>query len=84
MSARCLRPGLSPGYAAIITAAAIAITALTALTACTSTPGDAASAVAAASVGPGGRAPTLTGSGSTFDAPFFSVAFAKYQQQHRQ
>jgi len=83
MSARCLRPGLSPGYAAIITAAAIAITALTACTS-TSTPGAAASAVAAASVGPGGRAPTLTGSGSTFDAPFFSVAFAKYQQQHRQ
>jgi len=24
----------------------------------------------------------LTGSGSTFDAPFFAVAFAKYQQLH--
>jgi len=45
----------------------------------TSTP---ASAVATASAGPGGHAPTLTGSGSTFDAPFFSAAFAKYQQQH--
>jgi len=30
--------------------------------------------VAAAS--PGGDAPTLTGAGSTFDAPFFTVAFA--------
>jgi len=53
--------------------------------ACTSTssaagPDTAASVVAAAS--PGGRAPTLTGAGSTFDAPFFAVAFARYQQQH--
>ena len=38
--------------------------------------------MAAASPGPGGHTPTLTGSGSTFDAPFFSVAFASYQQQH--
>ena len=63
--------------------AAVAIALLTA--ACTSTtsatgPGTAASVVAAAS--PGGHAPTLTGAGSTFDAPFFSVAFARYQQQH--
>ena len=36
--------------------------------------------VAAASTG--GHAPTLTGAGSTFDAPFFAVAFARYQQQH--
>ena len=32
--------------------------------------------------GTGGHRPTLTGAGSTFDAPFFAVAFAKYQQQH--
>jgi len=38
--------------------------------------------VAAASTGPNGHAPTLTGAGSTFDAPFFAVAFASYQQQH--
>jgi phosphate transport system substrate-binding protein len=38
--------------------------------------------VAAASAGPGRHAPTLTGSGSTFDAPFFGVAFVRYQQQH--
>ncbi|MGH3289293.1 MAG: phosphate ABC transporter substrate-binding protein PstS [Streptosporangiaceae bacterium] len=51
----------------------------------TSTPGTTgvpASAVAITSTGPGGHPPTLTGSGSTFDAPFFSVAFARYQQQH--
>jgi phosphate transport system substrate-binding protein len=38
--------------------------------------------MAAASTSPSGQAPALTGSGSTFDAPFFSVAFARYQQQH--
>jgi phosphate transport system substrate-binding protein len=38
--------------------------------------------VAAASTAPGGHKPTLTGAGSTFDAPFFSAAFARYQQQH--
>jgi phosphate transport system substrate-binding protein len=35
-----------------------------------------------ASIGPTGHKPTLTGSGSTFDEPFFAVAFAQYQQQH--
>jgi phosphate transport system substrate-binding protein len=34
------------------------------------------------STGPGGQRPTIAGAGSTFDAPFFSAAFAKYQQQH--
>jgi phosphate transport system substrate-binding protein len=51
----------------------------------TSTPGTAgvpASAAAITSARPGGSPPTLAGSGSTFDAPFFSVAFARYQQQH--
>ena len=38
--------------------------------------------MAAASTAPGGHKPTLTGAGSTFDAPFFSAAFARYQQQH--
>jgi hypothetical protein len=38
--------------------------------------------VAAASVGPAGQKPTLAGAGSTFDEPFFAVAFAQYQQQH--
>jgi phosphate transport system substrate-binding protein len=80
MSANAVRPR----HAAHLTAwaAAAAITLLVA--ACTSTastsPDTAASVVAAA--GPGGHPPTLTGAGSTFDAPFFSVAFARYQQQH--
>ena len=38
--------------------------------------------MAAAAGGPGGHRPTLIGAGSTFDAPFFAVAFTKYQQQH--
>jgi phosphate transport system substrate-binding protein len=67
---------------AALQAAAAAIT-LLAVAACSSAAtSSSTSAVAAASVGPGGHAPTLTGSGSTFDAPFFSVAFARYEQQH--
>jgi phosphate transport system substrate-binding protein len=64
-----------------VAAAVLIILAAGACTSTTST-NTPASAVAAASAGPGGHAPTLTGAGSTFDAPFFSVAFARYQQQH--
>ena len=90
MSRHHLWPGPRPRHTShpAIWAAAAAII-LLAVGACssttTSTPGTAgvsASAVAITGTGPGGRPPTLTGSGSTFDAPFFSVAFAKYQQQH--
>jgi len=38
--------------------------------------------VAAVNAGEGGHRPALVGAGSTFDAPFFAVAFARYQQQH--
>jgi phosphate transport system substrate-binding protein len=34
------------------------------------------------SFGASGHRATLAGAGSTFDAPFFSLAFAKYHQQH--
>src|SRR5579863_3759715 len=68
-----------PSRAAALAAAAAIV--LVAVSACTSA-GAPAPAVAAASVGPGGHPPALTGSGSTFDAPFFSVAFTRYQQQH--
>jgi phosphate transport system substrate-binding protein len=65
----------------LATAAAIALLAAACTTTSSTTgPDTAASVVAAASAG--GRAPTLTGAGSTFDAPFFSVAFTRYQQQH--
>jgi phosphate transport system substrate-binding protein len=83
MSGHHARPGHTT-HAAITAAAAIILLALAACTspAATSTAGAPASAAAAASIGPGGHPPTLTGSGSTFDAPFFSVAFAGYHQQH--
>ena len=75
-------PHRHPAHSAIWAAAAAII--LLAVGACTSTTttGTSASAVAAASTGPGAQKPALTGAGSTFDAPFFSAAFAKYQQQH--
>ena len=57
---------------------------LLALGACSTTTAttSAVSAPSTASFGSGAHAPTLTGSGSTFDAPFFNLAFAKYHQQH--
>jgi phosphate transport system substrate-binding protein len=57
--------------------AAAAIT-IIALTACTST----ATSTSASGVADRATAPTLTGSGSTFDEPFFGLAFARYHQQH--
>jgi ABC-type phosphate transport system substrate-binding protein len=75
-------PRRHPAHPAIwAVAAAIIIFAVGACSSSAAT-STSASAVAVASIGPGGRAPTLTGAGSTFDAPFFSVAFVKYQQQH--
>jgi phosphate transport system substrate-binding protein len=68
-----------PAFAAAATAIILLAVGACSSTATTSTPGTPA---AAASAGPGGHPPTLTGSGSTFDAPFFAVAFARYQQQH--
>ena len=90
MSGHYQRPGPQPRHPtppAIWAAAAIILLAVAACTSTTtpstpSTPGSPASAVAAASAGPGGHTLTLTGSGSTFDAPFFGAAFARYQQQH--
>ncbi len=75
-------PRRHPTHRAIWTAAAAII--LLAVGACSNTAsvGTSAAAVAATSIGPAGQKPNLTGSGSTFDAPFFAVAFAQYQQQH--
>ncbi len=86
MSGHHARPGPRPRHIAhpLIAAAVAAIIAL-AVGACssTSTSGAASSSGTAVAVtGTGGHRPTLTGAGSTFDAPFFAVAFAKYQQQH--
>ena len=88
MSGHHARPGLGPRHtthsaiwaiaAAIILLAAGACSSSTTTTAASPT----TSAVAAANDGPGGHRPTLIGAGSTFDAPFFAVAFTRYQQQH--
>ncbi len=66
---RACHTTLGAGAAVIIALAAGACTT-------SASPPPAATAVA---VGP---APTLTGAGSTFDAPFFDLAFAQYHQQH--
>jgi phosphate transport system substrate-binding protein len=60
-------------------ACAAAIIAL-ALAACSSTTTPATSTAATAI--PGGGPGTLTGAGSTYVAPFFALAFARYHQQH--
>ena len=85
MSGHRAQPGLRPRHpthSLLATAAAAII--LLAIGACssTTTTNTSTAAVGAVSLGPGGHAPTLTGAGSTFDEPFFSAAFAKYQQQH--
>ena len=84
MSGHHAPPGPRPRHTThpAIWAAAAAIV-LLAVGACSSTTATSTSAsLAVAGHGPGGHRPTLIGAGSTFDAPFFSVAFAHYQQQH--
>jgi len=72
--------GHSPARSAVWAAAAAII--VLAVGACSSATTSSTSASAVASIGPAGHKPTLSGAGSTFDAPFFAAAFAKYQQQH--
>ena len=66
-------PPRHPRRPAVWAAAAFAVLAVSACSSSTS------SAVPASAVS---TKPVLTGSGSTFDAPFFSAAFPRYQQQH--
>jgi phosphate transport system substrate-binding protein len=86
MSGHHARPGTQPRHTTHPATWAIAAIVLLAVAACSSstasTDSPTTSAVAAVSPGPGGHRPTLIGAGSTFDAPFFAVAFTKYQQQH--
>ncbi len=84
MSGHHARPGLRSRRSTYPVIAAAAAIVVLAVGACSSpaTTSTATSAVAVASNVPGGGKPTLTGAGSTFDEPFFSVAFARYQQQH--
>jgi phosphate transport system substrate-binding protein len=82
MSGHHPRPGLRPRHTTRLLLTAAAAISILATGACSSSTTTSTSAVAAASVGPGGQKPTLAGAGSTFDAPFFAVAFAQYQRQH--
>jgi phosphate transport system substrate-binding protein len=86
MSGHHARPGLRPRHtthpAIWAITAAIVLLAAAACSSTTTTVSPTTSAVAAASTGPGGHRPALAGAGSTFDAPFFAVAFARYQQLH--
>ena len=86
MSGHNGRPGSQPHRALrpTIWAAAAAVI-LLALAACSTTTTATTSAVSApstASFGAVGHRAALTGAGSTFVAPFFDLAFAKYHQQH--
>lgn len=65
---------LSAG-AAVIALALAACTTTTSTSTSSSEPGTTAAAASSPHL-------TLTGAGSTFDAPFFDLAFAKYHQQH--
>ncbi len=80
MSGHNRGPGPQPhhtGHLAIRAAAAAII--LLALGACSSP----ATSTASTTASTGSRGPgTLTGAGSTYVAPFFSLAFARYHQQH--
>ena len=62
--------------------AAILTLVLAACSATTGGTGTSATAPAAAALATSGPGKVLTGAGSTFDAPFFSLAFARYHQQH--
>ena len=87
MSGLAARRGSQPHRAphpAIWAAAAVILLTLAACattTTATTTSGS-VSAPSTASFGASGRGAALTGAGSTFVAPFFAVAFAKYHQQH--
>lgn len=61
--------------------AAAAILAIS-LAACTTASTTSTSSVATSAAGASGQAGTLTGAGSTFDAPFFDAAFTRYHQLH--
>jgi len=82
MSGHNKGPGPQPhhtGHPAIrAAAAAIIVLALGACSSTTTTPATSTGATAIPSGGPG----NLTGAGSTYVAPFFATAFAKYHQQH--
>lgn len=64
------------------TGVVILVLALAACTATTSSTSTSSTAPATTPAAADGSAATVTGAGSTFDAPFFDQAFAGYHQQH--
>jgi ABC-type phosphate transport system substrate-binding protein len=84
MSGHRSRPGAQPRHLPHTTLKATAATiTVLALGACSATTtATIASTASPAPATAGASAATLTGAGSTFDAPFFSLAFARYHQQH--
>jgi phosphate transport system substrate-binding protein len=82
MSGQSTGPGPQPHHTRLpairAVAAAIIVLALGACSSTTTTPATSTAATA----GPGGGPGTLTGAGSTYVAPFFALAFARYHQQH--
>ena len=82
MSGHNRRPSPRPRHTRhpAVGAAAAAIIVL-ALAACGSTATTPATSIAATAI-PSGGPGILTGAGSTYVAPFFALAFAKYHQQH--
>jgi phosphate transport system substrate-binding protein len=76
------RPRHAPRRAMWAAAAAAIIFALAACASSNATVPGSSPKPSALSFRSGGHTPTLTGAGSTFVAPFFAVAFAKYHQQH--
>jgi phosphate transport system substrate-binding protein len=85
MSGQHARPRPQPRHTAHraiqATSAAIILLALGACTTTTTT-SPPVTVIATPSAGSSGHTLTLTGSGSTFDAPFFAQAFAAYSRQH--
>jgi phosphate transport system substrate-binding protein len=86
MSGHHARPGPPPRHtthpAVWATVAAIILLAGGACSSTSTSDAAGTTGAAVAVTSPGGQRPTLTGAGSTFDAPFFAAAFAGYQQQH--
>jgi len=69
----------TPHHARSTTLSATAASIILSVAACTSSTSATSTAHQAPAAASG---PALTGAGSTFDAPFFNLAFAKYHQQH--
>ena len=76
------RPRHAPHPAMWAAAAAAILLALAACASSTATVPRSSPKPSTLSFGSSGHTPTLTGAGSTFVAPFFAAAFAKYHQQH--